>query len=73
MSKKSRYPRTVYRKDENGTLSFTNKTHRSLRYDSLNVNNEEELAEAEKMGYVDNFSDALFGPPAKTEPIDEEY
>lgn len=73
MAKKERYPRTLYRKDENGNLSFTNKTHRNLRYDSLVVNDEKERDEAEKMGYVDNFSDALFGVPVDVTPVDEEY
>lgn len=61
-----KYPRTLYKKSKDGALDFTNKKHRHVMYDSLIVENEEELSAAQEMGYVDDFTDALFGePPAK--------
>ena len=69
-----KYPRTLYKKSKDGALDFTNKEHRHVMYDSLVVENEEELEAAKEMGYVDDFHDALFGePPAKpNKPAKEE-
>lgn len=71
--KGSRYPRTLYRKDDDGAFRFANKKHR-INYDSLLVENQDEQDEAERAGWVDGFSDALFGEP-KVAPdvVDEEY
>lgn len=59
-----KFPRTVYRRSETGKFAFTNKIHRNIRYDSMIVNNEEELklatSDAPNMGYVDDFSTAIF-------------
>jgi hypothetical protein len=58
---KLKFPRTLYKRDENGTQDFTNAKHRHIMYDSVIVHNEEEMDEAEDMGYIDSFHDALFG------------
>jgi hypothetical protein len=74
---KSKYPRTLFRKDKDGKLSFTNKTYRDVRYDSLLVYNAEEQTEAEKMGYIDNFADAIVGyveePVVKKEEVKDDF
>jgi len=66
------YPRTLYKRSEEGTLDFTNKKHRHIKYDSLVVEDEKELKAAVEMGYVDGFEDALFTknvtPKKKPEP-----
>lgn len=63
---KVKFPRTVYRKSANGKYSFSNKQIRDARYDSLIVENQNEydmaLSDAESMGYVDSFHEAVFGP-----------
>ena len=66
------YPRTLYKRSEEGTLDFTNKKHRHIKYDSLVVEDEKELKAAVEMGYVDGFEDALFGDPKpKKKPAPE--
>lgn len=68
---KTKYPRTLYKKSETGKMSFTNKKHRGVRYDTLIVESDEEKEEAINMGYVDSFEDALFYEP-ETEEQEEE-
>jgi hypothetical protein len=62
----SKYPRTLYKRSENGKFDFTNKKHRHIKYDSLVVESEEEHRVAEQeMGYIDSFEGALFHAPEK--------
>ena len=78
MAKSQRFPRTLYKKSENGKLSFTNKKHRDIRYDSLIVEDEKEQEAAEEMGYIDSFEDALFHadvrePEVKKDALPNEF
>ena len=57
------FPRTLYKRDKNGTQDFTNKFVQHIMYNSLVVNNKEERDVAEGMGYIDNYHDAIFGIP----------
>ena len=59
MSSSLRFPRTLYRRDDdNGFFKFKND---GIRYDSLLVNDEEELEAGEEIGYIDSYHDAIFG------------
>lgn len=70
------FPRTVYRKSENGKFSFTNKFHRDIKYDSMIVNNKEEydiaVSDSPNMGYIDDFEGALFPEETEDEELLEE-
>ena len=74
----SRYPRTLYKKSENGAFTFTTRVKKvktSVKYDTLIVENAEEQKEAEmELGYIDNFQDALFHKPQAEvkRPVDED-
>lgn len=69
---KSKYPRTLYKADPNGTQRLTTGGV-SYYYDSLVVNNEAEQDTAEDMGYIDSFHDALFHKPSvEAEPLVKE-
>ncbi len=54
-----KFPRTLYKGDKEGKLSFTNKTRRDVRYNSVLVNDEEEMKAAEEMGYIDSYASIL--------------
>jgi len=71
MAKNQRYPRTLFKRSENGKRSFTNKTNRDMRYDELIVEDEKEQKAAEEMGYIDGFSDSLFH--VKEEELPKEF
>lgn len=64
-----KFPRTLYRGDEDGTgtQTFTSKK-KSYKYSSLVVNNGEEYDEALLMGYLDSYHDAVFGIPEEKKP-----
>ena len=71
--KGSKYPRTLYKRDEEGKLSFTNKKHRDVKYNSVIVNDEEELKEAvNSLGYIDKFSSILSEKAAAPEESEDE-
>lgn len=76
MAKNQRFPRTLFKRSENGKLSFTNKTHRDVRYDTLIVEDDKEQQAAEEMGYIDGFEDALFHvetPEPEKEALPKEF
>ncbi len=53
----TRFPRTLYTSP--GKIKWGSKSE-NKSYDDVIVNDEDELAAAEKAGYVDSFHDALF-------------
>lgn len=54
------FPRTLYKGHEKGTLEMV--FHGTIhRYDSLLVDDMEELEAGEEMGYIDSYHDAIFG------------
>ena len=72
-AKSKKFPRTLYKRDAEGKLSFTNKKHRDVRYNSVIVNDEEELKEAvDSLGYIDKFSSILSEKAAAPEESEDE-
>lgn len=72
MAKKSkkeevRFPRNLYK--NGGKLVWGKKEH---TYSTVLVKNEEECKAAMKDGYLDNFSEAIFGKPSATATVDND-
>lgn len=68
--KAKKFPRTVYKGHERGKLHLTTGKKR-YHYDSMLVNDEEELKAAEELGYIDKFSAILEDTEVALEPEDE--
>lgn len=64
MAKSKKFPRTLYKKSETGKFSFTTtqkgKGKVTVKYDSVIVNNEEEMeVSVDELGYRDSFASIL--------------
>ena len=71
--KSKKFPRTLYKRDEKGKLSFTNSKHRDVRYNSVVVNDEEEMKEAvDNLDYIDSFASILEEKAGKTKEDPDE-
>lgn len=73
-----KFPRTLYKKadrDDDTATKWgkwkTGSPKQGGAYHSLIVNNQKERDAALEMGYVDDFSQALFGEP-EPEPLEDE-
>lgn len=71
MATKKDFPRTLYRRAEDGKYKFTS-SGVAVRYDSLLVNNQKELETGVEMGYIDDFAEALYGDQEEgLDPMEE--